>query len=304
MTHALDPIQLGSIEIFCRAATATSFTDAARHLGLTPAAVSRSIARLEQRLGVRLFERSTRQLRLTDAGVAYFEECSEALLRLRNAEQSLQSQRGEVQGLLRVSLPTTYAHHRVLPHLAGFLKRFPALRVELNISNRNIDFIEEGFDLAVRLGEPQDSRVVARKLEDCPLVLVASPRYVKNAGRLRSLQDLEKHRCIPFVLPRTGRVLPWLLRGESGIQEFVAPASVLVSDDVLGCVNLALNDAGVTQTYLFIAQPMLDQGQLVRVLPELEGASRPFFALMPSNRFALPKLRHFVDFLAQRSRPT
>lgn len=304
MVREFDPIQIGSIEIFCRAALAESFTQAARVLGLTPAAVSRSVARLEHRLGVRLFERSTRRLRLTEAGHAYFEECSQALERIRNAEHALSNQQGEVQGQLRVSMPTTYAHHRVLPHLAGFLKRYPALRVELNVSNRNIDVIEEGFDIAIRLGEPQDSRIVARKLEDCPLVLVASPRYLKGAGRLKTIEDLQNHRCIPFVLPRTGRVLPWLIHGHEGAKEVTAPATVVVSDDVLGCVNLALNDAGITQTYTFIVQGLLDQGKLTRVLPHLEGASRPFYALMPSNRFTSPKLRYFVDFLLQLPRPT
>jgi DNA-binding transcriptional LysR family regulator len=152
-------VQLGSIEIFIAAAESLSFVQAANELGLGAPAVSRSIARLEDRVGVRLFARSTRKVRLTDDGRLYFEQCKQALQQITSVEETLSGQSGEPSGLLRISMPTTYAHHRIIPCLAEFATLFPSIEIELNVSNRNIDFIEEGYDLAIRLGEPADNRL-------------------------------------------------------------------------------------------------------------------------------------------------
>ena len=164
MTRHFDDVQLGSIELFCLAAETGSFTAAANLAGVTPAAVSRSVARLEERLGVRLFVRTTRQMRLTDSGRLYYQQCRQALTQLVDAEREVTGQQSQPSGLLRISVPTPYAHYRLLPKLPAFRRQFPDVQVDVHISNRNIDFADDGFDLAIRGKAPTDSGLIARTL--------------------------------------------------------------------------------------------------------------------------------------------
>jgi DNA-binding transcriptional LysR family regulator len=165
MSRQFDPVQLGSIEIFCKAAELGHFAATAEFLGVTPAAVSRSVKRLEERLATKLFIRTTRNVRLTDDGRLYFEQCKAALEQIESAERSIAGQQDHAVGTLRISVPSTYGHYRMLPRLPKFMAQHPRLKVEVSVSNRNVDFIEEGFDLAIRLGTPPDSQLVARPLE-------------------------------------------------------------------------------------------------------------------------------------------
>ena len=194
MQRQFEDVLLGSIELFCLAAELESFTVAANAAGVTPAAVSRSVARLEERLGVRLFVRTTRQIRLTDAGRRYFEQCRQALSLLTDAEREATGQQTAASGVLRISMPTPYGHYRVLPLLAEFRARYPGVTVEAHLSNRNIDFADEGFDLAIRGRAPSDSGLIARTIEDAELVVVASPAYLRRAGKLKTPDDLVESR--------------------------------------------------------------------------------------------------------------
>ncbi|WP_348751959.1 LysR family transcriptional regulator [uncultured Aquincola sp.] len=303
MARSFDPVQLGSIELFCKAAELGSFTAAAEALGVTPAAVSRSIARLEQRLGVRLFVRSTRSIRLTGDGELYRTECQQALEQIAEAERAITGHQRTPSGLLRISVPTTYAHHRLLPLLPAFNAAYPGVALELNISNRNVDLVDDGYDLVIRLGEPQDSRLIARKLEDATLGLFASPAYLQARGTPHRLQDLTAHDCIQFILPSTGRPLPWLLRDASGgVVEHHFKSSRQVHEDVLGVVTWARAGGGISQIYHFIAEEAVRRGELVEVLPQLAGATRPFSILYPQNRHLSARVRAFVEFLVARLR--
>jgi DNA-binding transcriptional LysR family regulator len=297
MARAFDAMQLGSIELFCRAAELGSFTAAAAAAGVTPAAVSRSVGRLEGRLGVRLFVRTTRQIRLTDDGRVYYEQCHQGLLQIADAGRLVTGQQVVPVGVLRISAPTTYAHYRLFPMLPRFVAAYPKVQIEISVSNRNIDFVEEGFDLAIRLGTPQDSRLVARKLEDATLGLFASPDYLKRRGTPKNLADLKKHDCIQFVLPSTGRPLPWLLREGGEEVERTLSGSVKVFDDVLGCFNHARAGGGVVQIYHFIAGEAVRRGDLVEVVKRCGGRARPFSVLYPQNRHMSARVRAFVDFL-------
>lgn len=219
-------MQLGSIELFCRAAELESFTAAAVAVGVTPAAVSRSVGRLEVRLGVRLFTRTTRRLRLTDDGRHFHAQCQQALLQIAEASRVVAGHQAVPSGALRVSAPTTYAHYRLFPMLPRFVAAYPKVSVEISVSNRNIDFVEDGFDLAIRLGVPQDSRLVARQLENATLGVFASPGYLKSRGVPKNLPDLRQHDCIRFVLPSTGRPLTWLFREDGEDAERTPNGSV------------------------------------------------------------------------------
>ncbi|MBN3817379.1 LysR family transcriptional regulator [Paraburkholderia sp. Se-20369] len=301
MQRKFDDLLLGSIELFCLAAELGSFTQAATAASVTPAAVSRSVARLEERLGVRLFVRTTRQIRLTDSGRRYFEQCRQALSQLVDAEREATGQQATPAGVLRISMPTPYGHYRVLPLLPGFRERYPDVQVEVHLSNRNIDFAEEGFDLAIRGRAPADSSLIARKLEDAELVAVATPAYLKRAGVPTSVDDLHAHECIQFELPSSGRNIPWLFHHASGEELDVATTGGYgTSGDVLAGVTLARHGAGLFQTYRFIVEQDLREGRLVEVLAGQGGRSRPFILLYPHGRYLASRVRVFVDYLVEQ----
>lgn len=297
MRRQFDDVLLGSIELFCLAAELGGFTAAATAAGVTPAAVSRSVARLEQRLGVRLFVRTTRQIRLTDGGRTYFEQCRQALNQLADAEREVSGGQAVPAGALRISAPTPYAHYRLLPLLGEFRRLYPEVTLDIHVSNRNIDFAEEGFDLAIRGRTPPDSSLIARKLEDAELVLVAAPAYLKRAGRPKSLEDLAKHECIQFELPSTGKRIPWPFMRNGVQEEILTEGGLCCAEDVLGIVTLARSGAGIVQTYRFIVEQDLARGELVELLPKHGGTSRPFILLYPHARHLPLRARTFVDFL-------
>lgn len=300
MHRQFDDLMLGSIELFCLAGELGGFTAAATAAGVTPAAVSRSVARLEARLGVRLFVRSTRQIRLTDAGRVYMEQCRQALAQFADAERMASGQEAQLSGRLRISAPTTYAHYRLLPALPAFHREHPGIRLDLHISNRNIGFADEAFDLAIRVRAPVDSSLIVRHLEDSALVVVAAPSYLAAHGIPRTLADLARHECIQFDLPSSGRRIPWLFRQNGADVEFEAESSYTVSEDVLGGVTLARAGAGLFQAYRFVVQEYLESGSLVEVLADFGGRSRPYNLLYPHSRFVPPRVRAFIDFLTAR----
>lgn len=299
MKRHFDDIQLGSIELFCLAAEAGSFTAAALAAGVTPAAVSRSISRLEERLGARMFVRTTRSIRLTESGRVYFEQCSQALTQLVEAERQVSGQQLKPSGTLRMSIPTTYGHHRILPLLPEFRRRYPDVTVDINLSNRNIDFVAEGYDMAVRVRTQPDSTLIARKLEDGALVMIATPDYLQRAGTPQTLEDLADHECIQYELPSNGRRIPWLFQENGQPRELLAESGYCCSDDVLGGVTLAKHGAGLFQAYRFSVEKELREGSLVEVLADYAGRSRPFTLLYPSNRHVPLRLRAFIDYLME-----
>jgi DNA-binding transcriptional LysR family regulator len=300
MQRQFEDLLLGSIELFCLAAELESFTAAATAASVTPAAVSRAVARLEKRLGVRMFVRTTRQIRLTDQGRRYFEQCQQALRQLADAEREATGQQTTPAGVLRISMPTPYGHYRVLPLLADFRERYPEVTVETHLSNRNIDFADEGFDLAIRGRAPRDSGLIARKIEDAELVVVASPAYLQRADKLETLEDLANHDCIQFELPSTGRNLPWQFMRDGEPVEIETRGGYGSSGDALAGVTLARHGAGVFQTYRFIVEKDIADGTLKETLAPYGGSSRPFILLYPHGRHLSSRVRSFVDFLMQR----
>jgi len=303
MARRFDDLMLGSLELFCLAAEHESFTLAAQAAGLNPAAVSRTIARLEDRLGVRLFVRTTRRIHLTEGGRTYFEHCRQALSLMRDAESQVTGEQQAPSGLLRISVASPYGHYRVLPLLPRFRSRYPQVEFEVHMSNRNIDFTAEDFDLAIRGRTPPDSTLIVRKLEDAELVLVAAPSYLARAGAPRSLDDLSRHECLQFVLPSTGQPIPWLFRHEGQDVEVHTPTSYRCVEDYLGPVTLARLAAGLLQTYRYIVQEDLAQGRLQELLLEAGGRSRPFSVVYPSRQHTALRVRAFIDFLTAELSP-
>jgi DNA-binding transcriptional LysR family regulator len=297
MGRQFDGVMVGSIELFCLAAELGGFTAAAATAGLTPAAVSRAIGRLEERLQVRLFARSTRSIRLTEGGRAYHAQCRQALNQLVEAERDLTGLQAEPAGILRISMPTALGHHCVLPLLPKFRERHPKVHVDVHVSNRNIDFVADGFDLAIRGRAQADSGLVARKLLDADVVVVGAPAYFRRAGKPRSPDDLPRHDCVQFVLPSSGVTVPWMFRVAGKDVDVATRGSYTCSEDVLGIASLARAGAGLAQTYRFIVEEDLRTGALVEVLKPFGGRARPFSLLYPGTRHMPLRVRVFVDWL-------
>ncbi|KRA50550.1 LysR family transcriptional regulator [Pseudoxanthomonas sp. Root630] len=291
---------LADVEALVAVVDQGSLTAAAVALSTTPSVISRAIARLETRLGSQLLRRTTRRIGLTEAGRLYVEQARTAFHLIDDAERAVQGEAGTLTGQVRISVPTTYGHYR-LPWLLGdFLQRHPQVRVEVNIANRNVDLVAEGFDLAIRLGALPDSGLVGRTLEDATLSVVASPAYLALHGTPQTLDDLAAHTCLPFVLPSSGRVAPWLFRAEGGDIEWMPASRIAVSDDVLGVVSLAQAGVGLCQTYDFIIDACTRRGaELVRVLPQFGGRARPFSLIYAPHRRLSAASRALIDALVE-----
>jgi DNA-binding transcriptional LysR family regulator len=288
---------LGDVEAFLAVADQGSFTAGSVALSTTPSVLSRAVTRLEARLGNQLLRRTTRRIGLTDAGRLYLEQARSAFTLLDEAEREAQGQEGELKGRVRLSVPTTYGHYRLPPVLARFAQLHPGVRIELNITNRNVDLVAEGFDLAIRLGHLPDSGLVACKLEDAALCLVASPDYLRRSGTPKTLEDLQQHVCLPFVMPSTGRIAHWVFKQGDQDVEWLAPSTLQVSGDVLGVVSLAAQGMGICQSYEFIVREQIEQGGLVELLPAWRGRTRPFSVVYAPHRRQSAATRALIDLL-------
>jgi DNA-binding transcriptional LysR family regulator len=290
---------LAGVEAFCRTYELGSFTKAARRLGVTPQATSKAVARLEATLGVTLFRRSTRALAPTEAGRRYYARCSQALALLDVADGEAASHRVAPRGRVRISVPTTYGHHVFLPSLANFAARFPEVLVEVEVENHNVDLVRDGFDLAIRMGAIRDASLIARRLGDFALGVYAAPSYLARRGVPRGPEELDRHTCLTFVMPSTGRPLPWLFRDRPA----QAPTPRYpIHGDPLGAVTLARSGLGLAQTYDFVVAEHAARGELVEVLASHRGHARPFSLLYPRQGRLDAPARALVDHILA-SRP-
>lgn len=286
---------LPNLLTFCATYELGSFSEAGRRLGVTPQAASRAVLRLEETLGVSLFRRTTRSVTATDAARAYYRTAKEALDLLARAESEV-SQEGAVRaGVVRVSAPTTFGHHRLLPSLGAFRERHPGVELEVHIGNRNVDFAKEGFDLAVRLGRIREKGLVARKLGDFALGVYGAPAYFARRGTPRVPAQLADHTCIAFVMPSSGRLLPWSF--VPGPRAWTPQSPVRCSDDALATISLARAGVGLVQIYDFLVAQEVERGQLVEVLREHRGASRAFSLIYPQAPARSPAARALVEHI-------
>lgn len=290
------PLQssLSNLLAFCAAYEQRSFSRAARQLGVTPQAASRSVVRLEETLGVALFRRTTRTVTPTDAADAYYRIAKQALELLRQAEQEASSPAGA--GVVRLSAPTTFAHHVLLPALPAFRTATPGVDVEIDVSNRNVDFTSEGYDFAVRLGRIRERGFIARQLGNAALGVFASPAYLARRPPPRSPDQLAQHACLTFIMPSTGRALPWTFA--AGPHAWTPRSAVRCSGDPLAVVSLARAGLGLVQTYDFVVARDLERGLLVEVLRDYRGANRPFSIVYPESPKRSPAARALIDFVA------
>lgn len=285
---------LSGIDFFVRAAETRSFSEAGRALGISSSAVGKSVARLEARLGVRLFHRSTRSITLTAEGTLFLERCRRILCEVEAAELELSETRKAPRGKLRVSLPLVA--DLVMPTLIAFMRRYPSIELDLDFSDRLVDIIEEGFDAVIRTGEPNDSRLMSRPLGPFKLVVVGSPLYFAEHGTPHAPADLLRHACLLYKFPSTGRMQVWPVNGD-GEPELNLPATLVcnTTEALLHVVHDALGIACVPD---FTVREAIASGELVTVLDDFNRHQSTFRMLWPSSKHLAPKLRVFIDFMS------
>ena len=295
--------QLQGLLALIEVSASGSLAGAARRLGLTPAAVSKSLARLEEQLGVRLVQRSTRTSRVTDEGARFIEKASAALRLLDDAVAEVSQAADMPAGTVRISTGVAFGRMCMLPALPALAERFPELRIEVELDNTPVDMVASGIDIAIRGGSVPDADYVARRVCRLPLVLVASPAYLARAGVPRTHADLEQHRCIQLRFA-DGSVAPWLFRA-NGRRIGVSPHAALVANDSEAVVELALAGGGVTQCALYQALPDLQAGRLKMVLANThEAGAREFVLVYPHRQFLALRVRVVADALLAHFRAT
>lgn len=290
----------GSIECFVRSAEGGSFAEAARHLSLTPAAVGKSVAKLEARLGVRLFQRSTRRLTLTEAGKLFLEEVSDSLITIQNAVANLASAEGRPVGTLKVSMGTVFGNRYVMPLLGEFVRRFPDISPDWHFDNRQVDLIGQGFDAAIGGGFELPQGVVARKLTPAHRVLVASADYLAQRPPVLAPEDLA--RCLGILIrsPQTGRVRSWQLTNREREQRpLVLKPRMTLSDSEAACCASA-QGLGIALVSMPMAVPFLDSGAVVRVLPDWYVDDGNISLYYAEHKLLPGKTRAFVDFIIEQ----
>ena len=286
---------LAGFTAFVQAAETRSFVAAGRVLGISASAVGKSIARLEERLGVRLFHRSTRSIALTSEGTVFLERCRRILGEIEAAELELSDSKSAPQGRLRVSLPLVGS--LLNPVLAAFARAYPQVELDLDFSNRRVDVIEEGYDAVVRAGESADSRLMSRQLGQFHLQLVASPAYVARHGRPAWPGDLVRHTCLLYKFPSSGKIEAWPLPQWTGLLA-TGLCAKLTSNSVDTLLHFAENGLGIAALPDFAVRDALGAGRLQVVLGEHSRHDGAFRILWPSSRHLTPKLRAFIDFMA------
>ena len=286
---------LGSLNAFVKAAEARNFTVAGRQLGVSSSAVGKAVARMEERLGVRLLHRSTRSITLTAEGALFLERCRRIFAEIEAAELELSQTREAPRGTLRVGLPLVGT--LMMPTLVAFMRAYPEIVLDLDFSDRVVDVIEEGFDAVVRFAEIGDSRLMTRALGTYRRRLVAAPVYLAAKGVPKIPDDLKAHACLHHKFPTTKKFERWPLPPEHGGLEAELPRTAVAST-LEPLIGMAEQGLGIAYLPDFAIARQLREGSLVPVLDDCTDRSGPLRVLWPSSRHLSPKIRAFVDFLA------
>ena len=293
---ALDGRLLSNVHVLAAVVEGGGFARAAEALGLTPSGVSRAIARLEARIGVRLLDRTTRSVNLTDEGRLFYASINPLVLGIEDAVTRAAGSSGSVRGRLRVNTDAFTSRLLLSPHIRRFLELYPQLSLELIARDQLGDLVAEGFDVAVRFGEPPSSSLVARKLIDTRIVTVATPDYLDRHGRPEKPADLSNHLCIQVRDPVTGQPFAWeFQRGRKLIK--VSTSGQLLLTDVGTILGTCLSGVGVAQIKALGIQELLDDGQLIDLFPDWPDERFPLNALYPSRHLPAAKVRAFIDFV-------
>lgn len=287
-----------AITAFVRVVEAGSFARAAERLGVSVSAVSRQLAELEAHLAVRLLNRTTRRLSLTEGGQAFYERSVQLLADLDEAEVAVTSASIVPRGTLRLTCSATFGARHLAPAVAAFTSRYPQMRFDAELSERIVDLVEEGFDLAVRVGATGSQNLVARKIGSSRIVCCAAPSYLELHGEPREPEDLATHACMTYEYLPTRNV--WSFRDPRGGERSVRIAGPVHANNGRFLEALAAEGAGIVREPDFIVGPDVRAGRLKAILTEFEPAPLPIYIVYPSRRHLSAKVRAFADFLSDR----
>jgi len=292
---AFDGKLLSGVTVLIAVVEAGTIARAAEALGLSPSGVSRALSRLEQRVGARLLARTTRSLTLTDEGRRFYEQVGPHLAGIEEAAIEASGSSSKVRGRLRVNIDPYFSRIVLSGHLSGFLARYPDVSLELIMRDSVGDLVADGFDLALRFGEPPVGSFVARKLIETRVITVASPGYIKAHGRPRHPKEIEQRECIDFYDATNARPYDWEVRRGKEVIQLQVKGRLLVSDSgtLIGACEAG---AGVAQILELGCRPLLESGRLVELFPEWSEERFPLYAIYPSRLHRAAKVRAFIEF--------
>lgn len=291
---------LGDIACFVEVVRRGSFTAAAEKLGLTRSAISKQVARLENRLQARLLNRTTRRLSLTEVGQTFHASARRGLQEIADAEAAVTALQAAPRGTLQLNVPMSFGILHIAPAIADFLDCFPEVQVDVRLDDRKLDLVEAGFDLAIRIGELPDSSLVARAICPCPLVACAAPAYLKRRGRPATPDDLRRHDVLLYSY--SDAPSQWIFTGRSGHTISVPVNGRVRMNNSLALREVLLAGAGITVTPRFVVEADLRAGRLTALLQDHRLRELAVYAVYPERRHLSPKVRAFIDFIGDRLR--
>ena len=290
---------LNDIQVFMAVVDAGSFIAGGKAVGLSRSAAGKAVMRLEDRLGVRLLNRTTRTLSPTDEGRVLYQRGLQILASVDEAEASVAGKSGTPRGVLRLTVPDAYGRHVLLPIIGAYMKAWPDVQVEVSFTDRVADIVEEGFDLAIRIGvAPSDSRLVSRVVARCRATLCASPSYIAERGEPKDLDDLARHDCLVFSSRNQRQA--WRFPGEQGGSIKAQARSRLRLDSGEALLGAARAGLGIAFLPDFLIARDIAAGRLALVLPEHGSGDVPILALYPDKRLLEPRVRRFIDLMVEK----
>ena len=287
--------RLTEMEAFATVVDQGGFTDAARKMGISKSAVSKHVSALEARLGARLLNRTTRRVSPTEIGLAYYDRARRVLNDAGEADAMVSSMQSAPSGLLRISVATDFGVNHLSPVLGEFLREFPEITVNMVLNNRYVELISEGFDMAIRVGELEDSTLRARKLTDTTQRMVGAPSYFAKYGHPARIDDLNEHKLLHYSNNAASNV--WKLTAPSGEKRQVRTAGWLTVNDGQSLLNAAISGLGIAYLPSYLYSEAMRAGQVVEAIPDLPVDTQGIYAIYPPGRFTQPKVRAFIDFL-------
>ncbi|MEW6689502.1 MAG: LysR family transcriptional regulator [Pseudomonadota bacterium] len=290
--------RLQAMSVFAKVVEQGSFARAAARLGISTSACSRRVAELEAHLDARLLNRTTRRLSLTESGQAFYERCVQLLADLEEAELAAAASGARPRGTIRLTTSVTFGVRHVSPAIGEFLAKVPEVSFDVSLSDRIVDLVEEGYDLAIRIGAAGGETVVARKLGEVRMIACASPAYLRRHGAPKTPEDLARHRCLTYEYLQARRL--WTFRDRDGRERAVRVSGPLHSNNGELLAAAAVQGVGIAFEPDFILAPDLGAGRLVPVLQAFAAPAAPIYAVYQSRRYLSAKVRAFVDFLAGR----
>jgi DNA-binding transcriptional LysR family regulator len=289
--------RLTSMSVYLRVVEKGGFSAAAEEFDISPTMVGKHVRALEERLGGRLLNRTTRSQSLTELGRTYYERCKQVVADVEAMEDIASEMRSAPRGVLRVNAPMSFGSMQLAPALADYLERFPEVQVDLSLNDRIVDLVDEGYEVAIRVGALADSGLVARKLAPYRIVACASPDYLARHGKPRTPRDLLKHNCLAFSYGSPG--YQWHFKGPSG-KQIISIKGRLQINNGAGLLSAALKGIGIIMQPESLVADDIAAKRLVRILPNHEPAPRAMHVIYHADRRPTPKLKSFVDFVLER----